>query len=140
MLKGIPAIIPPELLKILAEMGHGDEIVIGDGNFPGNSMNERCVRCDGHGVPEMLEAILKLMPLDTYAKPLYIIKKIPGDNVETPIWDVFEKIVKEYTSEKIEQIDRFDFYERARKAYAVVMTGETALYGCIILKKGVIKE
>ena len=140
MLKGIPAIIPPELLKILAEMGHGDEIVIGDGNFPGNSMNARCVRCDGHGVPEMLEAILKLMPLDTYAKPLYIIKKIPGDNVETPIWDVFEKIVKEHTSEKIEQIDRFDFYERARKAYAVVMTGETALYGCIILKKGVIKE
>ena len=140
MLKGIPSIIPPELLKILAEMGHGDEIVIGDGNFPGNSMNARCVRCDGHGVPEMLEAILKLMPLDTYAKPLYIIKKIPGDNVETPIWDVFDKIAKEHTNEKIEQIDRFDFYERAKRAYAVVMTGETALYGCIILKKGVIKE
>ena len=140
MLKGIPSIIPPELLKIIAEMGHGDEIVIGDGNFPGNSMNARCVRCDGHGVPEMLEAILKLMPLDTYAKPLYIIKKIPGDTVETPIWDVFDEITKKHTSAKIEQIDRFDFYERARKAYAVVMTGETALYGCIILKKGVIKE
>lgn len=83
MLKGIPSVISPELLKILAEMGHGDEIVIGDGNFPGTSLNERCVRCDGHGVPEMLEAILKLMPLDTYAKPLFIIKKIPGDTVET---------------------------------------------------------
>lgn len=140
MLKGIPSIISPELLKILMEMGHGDEIVIGDGNFPGQSMNARCVRCDGHGVPEVMEAILKLMPLDTYAKPAFIIQKIPGDNVETPIWDVFDKIIKEHTDERIEQIERFAFYERAKKAYAVVMTGETALYGCIILKKGVIKE
>jgi L-fucose mutarotase len=140
MLKNISPIISPELLKILMEMGHGDEIVIGDGNFPSASIAQRLVRLDGHGVNEILEAILKLMPLDTYAKPLYIIKKIPGDTVETPIWDVFDKIVKEHTNEKIEQIDRFDFYERAKKAYAVVMTGETALYGCIILKKGVIKE
>ena len=128
MLKGIPSIISPELLKILAEMGHGDEIVIGDGNFPGNSMNERCVRCDGHGVPEMLEAILKLMPLDTYAKTLYIIKKIPGDTVETPIWDVFDKIVKEHTNEKIEQIDRFDFYERAMDMSDDVKIRQLSLY------------
>jgi L-fucose mutarotase len=142
MLKGISPVISPELLKALAEMGHGDELVIADGNFPCHSVGKDAIviRADGHGVPEMLEAILKLMPLDTYAKPLYIIKKIPGDTVETPIWDVFDKIVKEHTNEKIEQIDRFDFYERAKKAYAVVMTGETALYGCIILKKGVIKE
>ncbi len=140
MLKGIPNIISPELLKILMEMGHGDEIVIGDGNFPGQSMNERCVRCDGHGVPELMEAILKLMPLDTYAKPAFIIQKVPGDNVETPIWNVFDGIIKEHTDEKIEQIERFAFYERAKKAYAVVMTSETALYGCIILKKGVIKK
>lgn len=140
MLKGIPSIIPPELLKILAEMGHGDEIVIGDGNFPGQSMNERCVRCDGHGVPEMLEAILKLMPLDTYEKPLFIMEKVPGDDVETPIWNVFDEIVKEHTDEKIEKIERFAFYERAKKAYAVVMTSETNLYGCIILKKGVLKK
>jgi L-fucose mutarotase len=91
-------------------------------------------------VPEMLEAILQLMPLDTYAKPAFIIRKIPGDKVETPIWNVFDEIIKDHTDEKIEQIDRFDFYERAKKAYAVVTTGETALYGCIILKKGVIKE
>ena len=141
MLKGIPSIISPELLKILMEMGHGDELVIGDGNFPGQSMNEkRCVRCDGHGVPELLKAILKLFPLDTYEKPVYIMNKVEGDTVETPIWDEFETIIKDHTDEKLEKLERFDFYERAKKSYAVVMTGETALYACIILKKGVIKE
>ncbi len=140
MLKGIPGIIPPELLKILAEMGHGDEIVIGDGNFPGHSINKRCVRCDGHGVPELLEAILKLLPLDTYQKPIYLMEKVKGDRVETPIWDEYAKIIKPYTDEKIEKIERFAFYERAKNAYAVVMTGESALYANIILKKGVVKE
>jgi len=138
MLKGIPSILSPELLKILAEMGHGDEIVIGDGNFPGQSMNERCVRCDGHGVPELMEAILTLMPLATYAQPAFIIQKIPGAPVETPIWDTFDEILAKHTDAKIEQVERYAFYEKAKKAYAVVMTGETALYGCIILKKGVI--
>ena len=140
MLKGIPSIISPELLKIMMEMGHGDEIVIGDGNFPGQSINERCVRCDGHGVPELLSAMLKLFPLDTYQKPVYIMEKVPGDTVETPIWDEYAEIIKPYTDEKPEQIERFAFYERAKKAYAVVMTGESALYANIILKKGVVKE
>ncbi len=138
MLKGIPKIIPPELLKILAEMGHGDEIVIGDGNFPGQSINKKCVRCDGHGVTELLEAILKLFPLDTYQKPVYIMKKVAGDTVETPIWDEYEKIIEPYTDAKLEKIERFSFYERAKNAYAVVMTGEKALYANIILKKGVV--
>lgn len=140
MLKGIPSIISPELLKIMMEMGHGDEIVIGDGNFPGKSMNANCVRCDGHNVPELLEAMLKLFPLDTYAKPVYIMEKVPGDTVETPIWDEYRKIVKPYTNEDLEQVERFEFYERAKKAYAVVMTGESALYANIILKKGVVTE
>lgn len=140
MLKGIPSIISPELLKIMMEMGHGDEIVIGDGNFPGKSINENCVRCDGHNVPELLGAMLKLFPLDTYAKPVYIMEKVPGDTVETPIWDEYRNIVKPYTNEELEQIERFVFYERAKKAYAVVMTGETALYANIILKKGVVTE
>ena len=140
MLKGIPSIISPELLKIMMEMGHGDEIVIGDGNFPGKSINENCVRCDGHNAPELLEAMLKLFPLDTYAKPVYIMEKVPGDIVGTPIWDEYRKIVKPYTNEELEQIERFAFYERAKKAYAVVMTGETALYANIILKKGVVTE
>lgn len=140
MLKGIPSIISPELLKILMEMGHGDEIVIGDGNFPGASTNERCVRCDGHNATELLEAILKLFPLDTYQKPVYLMGKVPGDTVETPIWDEYEKIIAPYTNDKPEQIERFAFYERAEKAYAVVMTGEKALYANVILKKGVVTE
>ena len=140
MLKGIPNIISPELLKVLMEMGHGDEIVIGDGNFPGASSNERCLRCDGHGVVEVLEAILKLFPLDTYAKPAYLMAKMPGDTVETPVWDEYAKAIAPYTDEGLEEIERYEFYERARKAYAVVMTSESALYANIILKKGVIAE
>lgn len=140
MLIGIPKILSPELLKVLMEMGHGDEIVIGDGNFPGASVNDRCLRCDGHNVPELLEAILKLFPLDTYQKPAYIMAKTPGDTVETPIWDKYAEIIKPYTDEKLVQIERFEFYERAKKAYAVVMTGESALYANIILKKGVVIE
>lgn len=140
MLKGIPSIISPELLKIMMEMGHGDELVIGDGNFPGASMNERCVRCDGHNVPELLEAILKLFPLDVYQKPVYLMEKVPGDTVETPIWDTYAEIIKPYTDETFEMVERFEFYERAKKAYAVVMTGESALYANVILKKGVVTD
>lgn len=134
MLKGIPNIIPPELLKIMMEMGHGDELVIGDGNFPGASINSRCVRCDGHGATEILKALLELFPLDTYQNPVYLMEKVPGDTVETPIWDKYKKI----TGKEPEMIERFEFYERAKKAYAVVMTGESALYANIILKKGVV--
>lgn len=140
MLKGIPKIISPELIKILMEMGHGDEIVIGDGNFPGQSVNPRCVRCDGHGVPELLEAILKLFPLDIYQKPVYLMAKTPGDTVETPIWDTYAEIIKPHTDEKMVEVERFEFYERAKKAYAVVMTSESALYANIILKKGVVTD
>lgn len=140
MLKGIPKIISPELLKIMMEMGHGDEIVIGDGNFPGASMNARCVRCDGHDAVDLLKAMLELFPLDTYAKPVYIMAKTPGDTVATPIWDEYAEIIKPYTSEELVQVERFEFYERAKKAYAVVMTGESALYANIILKKGVVTD
>jgi L-fucose mutarotase len=140
MLKGIPKIISPELIKVLMEMGHGDEIVIADGNFPGARINPRCIRCDGHGIKELLEAILKLFPLDTYEKPVYIMEKVPGDNVETPIWDEYARIIRPYTNEKIESIERFSFYERSKSAYAVVMSGESALYANVILKKGVVKD
>ncbi len=140
MLKGIPKILSPELVKILMEMGHGDEIVLGDGNFPGQGLNQRCVRCDGHGTSEILEAVLKLLPLDTYQKPVYLMQKTPGDTVETPIWDKYAEIIKPYTDEKMVEIERFEFYERAKKAYAVVMTGEEALYANIILKKAVVTE
>lgn len=138
MLKGIPSIISPELLKILMEMGHGDELCIADGNFPGAAIAQRLIRADGHGVPELLDAILKLYPLDTYAQPVYIMQKVPGDTVEVPIWDTFTASVKPYTDKPLEQIERYAFYERAKKCYCVLMTGETALYANIIIKKGVV--
>ena len=140
MLKNIPQIISPDLLKILAEMGHGDEIVIADGNFPSANMGQRVVYMLGNGGCDVLKAVLELLPLDSYEKPVYLIDKVKGDNVDTPIWDEYREIVSKYTDEEIQFIERFDFYERARKAYAVIATGETALYGCMILKKGVIRS
>ena len=143
MLKGIPSILSPELLKILMEMGHGDTIVIGDGNFPHASIakDSQLVRLDGHGVCEILDAILTLMPLDTYVEePVALMQVVPGDNVETPIWDEYAKIVEKHQpGTKIGQIERFAFYDEARKCYAVVSSGESALYANIILKKGVVK-
>lgn len=141
MLKGIPSILPPELLKILMEMGHGDELVIGDGNFPAASMAQRLVRCDGHSVPELLDAILQLYPLDRYVEaPVATMQVTPGDTVVPVIWEEYHRIVDahEPVYNKFEQVERFAFYERAKKAYAVVSSGETALYANIILKKGVI--
>jgi len=143
MLKGIPSILSPELLKILMEMGHGDEIVLADGNFPAASIAQRLVRCDGHGTAELLDAILKFFPLDKYVDaPVALMQVVPGDNVETPIWDVYKETVKKYepVNNKFEHVERFAFYERAKKAYAVVATGEKALYANIILKKGVVVE
>lgn len=146
MLKGIPSILSPELLKILMEMGHGDEICLGDGNFPAESMGIDClvVRSDGHGVPELLDAILSLFPLDTHsAKPASLMEVVPGDRVATPIWDTYKSIIAKYDSrgaETVQNIERFAFYERARACYAIVATGEKALYANIILKKGVVVE
>ena len=100
MLKGIPDIISPELLKILDEMGHGDEIVIGDGNFPAASNAKRLVRLDGHGVPEILEAILKLVPLDPYVdSPVMLMQVTPGDDTDPIIWKDYERIVKEQSGD-----------------------------------------
>ena len=140
MLKGISPILSPELLKILMEMGHGDEIVIGDGNFPAASMAQRLVRLDGHGVPEILDAVLALMPLDTYvAAPCGLMATTNGDP-EPEIWATYKDIIQKREGDKsTEMIERFAFYDRARKAYAVIATGETAVYANIILKKGVVK-
>jgi len=141
MLKKIPSILSPKLLKILMEMGHGDEIVIADGNFPAASIARRLVRLDGHGVPEVLKAVLELFPLDIYVdKPITLMQVLPGDKVETPIWDTYDKIIRD-SGEKFDgfqRVERFDFYEQAKEAYAVIATGESALYANIILKKGVI--
>jgi L-fucose mutarotase len=141
MLKNVPSILSPELLKILMEMGHADELVIADGNFPSASIAQRLVRLDGHGVPPVLEAILRLFPLDVYVeKPVALMQVVPGDTVETPIWDTYAKIIKASgeTFDSFEEVERFAFYERAKKAYAVIATSESALYANIILKKGVV--
>ncbi len=140
MLKGISPILSPELLKILCEMGHGDEIVIGDGNFPAASNAKRLIRCDGLGVPEILDAILQVFPLDTYVEsPVALMAT--GEGEETPkIWKTYGEIVNRHNGETvISQIERFAFYERARSAYAVIASSETAIYANVILKKGVVK-
>ena len=141
MLKGINPIISPELLKILMEMGHGDEIVIGDGNFPAASVAKRLVRLDGHGVCDILDAILALMPLDAYVEaPAALMQVTPGDNIVPVIWEDYKKIIKKYepVNNKVEEIERFAFYDRAKDAYAVIATGETAIYANIMLQKGVV--
>lgn len=141
MLKGIPKILSPELLKVLMEMGHTDEIVIADGNFPAGTYSQRLIRLDGHNVPEILEAILKFFPLDTYVeKPIALMEVVKGDPVVPKIWDEYKDIInKNYDKfTDFEYMDKWDFYERAKKAYAVIATGESAIYANILLKKGVV--
>lgn len=145
MLKGIPKIISPELLMVLSEMGHGDEIVIADGNFPAESVGENAVviRADGNGVPEILDAVLQLIPLDQYfEKPVALMEVVKGDTVPTPeIWKTYSEILNKYEPDNcdIEYTERFAFYERAKNAYAIIATGEEAVYANILLKKGVVK-
>ena len=145
MLKGIPKILSPQLLKVLCEMGHSDRLVIADGNFPSESMgkNAKVIRCDGHGVPELLEAILTVFPLDTYVEtPVSLMQVMPGDHVETPIWDEYKEIITKHDErgeKAIGQTERFAFYEETKTAYAIIATGESALYANIMLQKGVVK-
>ena len=143
MLKGISNLISPEFLKILMEMGHGDEIVIGDGNFPAVSYAKRLVRCDGHSIPPILEAVLDLFPLDKYVDhPVALMAVVPGDDTPTPaIWQTYRQLLENHGQgpDCIEYMERFSFYERTKNAFAVVATGESAIYANILLKKGVIK-
>lgn len=146
MLKNIPKILSPELLKVLCEMGHGDRLVISDGNFPAESMgkNAKVIRMDGHGVPEILDAILQLFPLDTYVeKPVGLMEVVPGDTVETPIWNTYFDTIQKYDARgenAVQYIERFAFYEQAKEAYAIIATGESALYANILLQKGVVTD
>lgn len=144
MLKNIPPILSPELLKVLCEMGHSDRLVIADGNFPSQSMGKNAIviRADGHSGTDLLDAILTVFPLDTYVeKPVLLMEVMHGDNVETPIWEEYKQIVAKHDprgSEAIGQIERFEFYRQAKEVYAIVASGEKALYANIILQKGVI--
>ena len=142
MLKGISPLISPELLKVLCEMGHGDEIVLADANFPAESMGQRVVRADGIGAAELLRAILPLFPLDQYDESNFVLMSVvPGDPIKPVIWDEYRATLTAYEPDaKIQTIDRCAYYERAKKAYGIVATGESAQYANILLKKGVIRQ
>lgn len=144
MLKGINKIISPELLCVLAKMGHGDEIVFSDGNFPGESIGAQggaiVLRSDATGVPELIEAVLDLIPLDQYDNNVYLMGKTEQDrDLKVDIWDTYKDITSKHSDKEIVFLERFEFYERAKKAYAIVVTGESAIYANVILKKGVVK-
>jgi len=148
MLKNIPPILSPELLKVLCEMGHSDRICIGDGNFPGSSMakakNAIFLRADGHGVPELLDAILQVIPLDTYVDtPVMLMEKMDCDkDLVIPVWDTYKEIVAKYDErgeKAVGNYERFEFYEQAKDCYCIIQTGETAIYANVIVQKGVVK-
>jgi L-fucose mutarotase len=143
LLKGIPSILSPELVKILMEMGHGDELVIADRNFPAASCAQRLVRCDGAGLIDILDSILTLLPLDTFVeKPVSLMAVAAGDKYDPVIWKEIDRVICKYETKgaKFEYLERADFYDRSRKAYAIVATGEAARYANVILKKGIVEE
>ncbi|MBN1116564.1 MAG: L-fucose mutarotase [Bacteroidales bacterium] len=140
MLKGISPLISPELLEVLARMGHGDEIILADAHFPGESFNQRIIRADGLKIADLLEAILPLFELDEYVPaPLLMMAAVQGDTLDPKVEENYLKSIHKTNphAAPIERIDRFEFYDRTKNAFAVVMTGETAKYGNILLKKGV---
>ena len=141
MLKGIPKNLSPELLKVLCEMGHSDEIVIADGNFPGASHAQRLIRADATGVTELLESIMRVFPLDIYVPKAVSLMQTGAEYVGEPeIWTEYRNVLEKYEDfTDFELVERFEFYERAKKAYAVIATSEGAIYANVILKKGVVK-
>ena len=141
MLIGIDPVIGPELLDALFRMGHGDEIVLADAFFPGDSMNSRVIRADGIKIPTLLDGILALMNLDSYVPhPVAMMAPVPGDNLDESVELSYRAVIDKRWpgTPAIERMERFAFYQRAKSAFAVLMTGETVKYGNIILKKGVI--
>ena len=138
MLKRIPSILSPELLYLIAQMGHGDELVIADANFPAVTNAKRLVRADGYSVPAILEAILQLYPLDSYSeKPAAVMRRVDKPGEPAPIWNEYQRLLDSAGGRyiAIEQVERFAFYDRAKQTFGVVATGETALYGNLIIKK-----
>jgi L-fucose mutarotase len=142
MLKNIPNLMPPELMKILMEMGHGDELLLCDGNYPKFGCPERCVRMDGHGISEILDIILQFFPLDAYVEnPVTLMAVLPNDPYKPEIWEEYRTIGKQHETEGLREksIDKYTLYEHGKKCYACVATSEKALYANVILKKGVVK-
>ena len=139
MLKGINPVICPELLKLLAEMGHGDELILADAHFPGHTFCETVIRADGLRVPDLLEGIIPIFELDSYSDPLIMMAAVEGDELDPQVEADYMVAIQKAApnAPAVKRIDRFAFYDRAEKAFACVMTGELAKYGNIILKKGV---
>lgn len=141
MLRNINPILSPELLYVLRAMGHGDVLAIADANFPAQALGPKCVRADGSSASEILRAVLELMPLDTYAEQPAVCMQVVGDASAVPeaVAD-FQGIIRDVADAPcdIQSLERYAFYDRARTAFAVVQTGETRLYGNILLAKGVI--
>jgi L-fucose mutarotase len=141
VLIGIDPVISPQLLDALFRMGHGDEIVLADAFFPGDTMNSRVIRADGIRIPALLNGILALINLDSYVPhPIAMMAPVPGDSLDESVEQSYRMVIDRRWpgTPAIERIERFAFYERAKQAFAVLMTGETVKYGNIILKKGVI--
>ena len=141
MLKGISPLVSPELLKILSEMGHGDEIVLADAHFPAHSVGQRVVRADGVGMVPLLKGIMQLIPLDQYDQNNCVLMEVvPGDDVKPVIWEEYQAVLEAAEPDaELSFMERYAYYERAKKAYCVIATGETAQYANIILKKGVVR-
>lgn len=140
MLKGLSPLLSPELLSILCRMGHGDEIVLADAHFPGDTFGKRVIRADGLKIPALIDAILPVFELDSYVEsPLIMMAAVPGDKLDPRVEKAYRVSVDRHAPKTpaIARIERFAFYDRAKEAFAVVMTGELAKYGNIILKKGV---
>lgn len=140
MLKGISPLLCPELLAELCRMGHGDEIVLADAHFPGHTFNNNVIRADGLQIADLLDAVLPLLELDRYVdSPLVMMAAVAGDTLDPAVEAAYVERVKRHAPDTppITRVDRFVFYERAQKAFAVVMTGDTAKYGNLLLKKGV---
>lgn len=141
MLKGIPEIISPELIKVLMEMGHGDKLVIADGNFPAYRCGEKIIRCDGVAITEILDAILHLFPLDLKVQKPVTLMKINADEVQPKVWELYKIIIsKNHKVEyEFDYIDRFEFYKKAKESYAIIATTDTSFKGNIILEKGIVR-
>lgn len=140
MLIGISPLLSPELLAVLCRMGHGDELVLADAHFPGESCNPRALRADGLGIAQLLDAILPLVALDSYVDtPLCMMQPTAGDQLDPAVETAYRAVVERHWpgTPPIARLERFAFYAQARQAFAVVMTGDTAKYGNLILKKGV---
>jgi len=140
MLKGISPLLSPELLAVLCRMGHGDEIVLADAHFPGDTMGKRVLRADGLKISDLIDAILPVYELDSYVEaPLVMMAAVTGDKLDPKVEKAYRAAVDRHAPQTpaIARMERFAFYDRAKEAFAVVMTGETAKYGNIILKKGV---